>query len=71
MEKHLVTADDIQNMLKEIRNSIRYVSYKDTKQLLANLKPVYKAPTGRMRPVTALDDYEKIWGVKYPLVVQS
>ena len=57
-------------IVHQIRNSIRYVSYKDTKKLLANLKPVYTAPT-EDAALAALDDFEKIWGVKYPLVAQS
>lgn len=57
-------------IVHQIRNSVRYVSYKDTKKLLANLKPVYSAPS-EDAALAALDDFEKIWGVKYPLVVQS
>lgn len=57
-------------VVHQIRNSIRYVSYKDTKKLLANLKPVYSAAT-EDAALSALDDFEKIWGTKYPLVVQS
>lgn len=57
-------------IVHQIRNSIRYVSYKDTKKLLANLKPVYTAPS-EDAALAALDDFEKIWGTKYPLVVQS
>ena len=57
-------------VVHQIRNSIRYVSYKDTKKLLANLKPVYTAPS-EDAALAALDDFEKIWGTKYPLVVQS
>jgi len=57
-------------VVHQIRNSIRYVSYKDTKKLLANLKPVYTAPTENAA-MAALDEFEKIWGARYPLVVQS
>lgn len=57
-------------VVHQIRNSVRYVSYKDTKKLLANLKPVYSAPT-EDAALVALDDFEKTWGAKYPLVVQS
>jgi transposase-like protein len=57
-------------VVHQIRNSIRYVSYKDTKKLLVNLKPVYTAPT-EDAALAAMDDFEKIWGAKYPLVVQS
>lgn len=57
-------------VVHQIRNSIRYVSYKDTKKLLANLKPVYNAPT-ETAGLAALDEFEELWGKKYPLVVQS
>lgn len=57
-------------VVHQIRNSIRYVSYKDTKKLLATLKPVYTAPS-EDAALSALDDFEKIWGSRYPLVVQS
>ena len=57
-------------IVHQIRNSIRYVSYKDTKKLLVNLKPVYKAPSEEAA-LAALDDFEKIWGAKYPLVIAS
>lgn len=57
-------------IVHQIRNSIRYVSYKDTKKLLADLKPVYSAPS-EDAALAALEEFEKIWGTKYPLVVQS
>jgi len=57
-------------VVHQIRNSVRYVSYKDTKKLLANLKPVYTAPS-EAAALAALDDFEMAWGAKYPLVIQS
>lgn len=57
-------------IVHQIRNSVRYVSYKDTKKLLANLKPVYTA-ANEESALQALDDFERIWGAKYPLVIQS
>lgn len=57
-------------VIHQIRNSIRYVSYKDTKKLLANLKPVYTAAS-EDAALAALDEFEGIWGSKYPLVIQS
>lgn len=45
-------------VVHQIRNSIRYVSYKDTKKLLANLKPVYSAPSENAA-LAALDVFEK------------
>ncbi len=57
-------------IVHQIRNSIRYVSYKDTKKLLSGLKPVYTA-VSEAAALAALDDFEKEWGQKYPLVIQS
>ena len=57
-------------IVHQIRNSIRYVSYKDIKQLLADLKLVYTAP-GEAAATEALDAFEEKWGKKYPLVIQS
>ena len=45
------------------------LSYKDTKKLLANLKPVFTAPK-EDAALSTLDDFEKTWGTRYPLVVQ-
>lgn len=57
-------------IVHQIRNSVRYVSYKDTKKLLSGLKPVYTAPSEEAA-LAAMEDFEKLWGSKYPLVVQS
>ena len=57
-------------IVHQIRNSIRYVSYKDVKKLLAGLKPVYTAPSEEAA-LALLDEFETVWGTKYPLVVQS
>ena len=57
-------------IVHQIRNSIRYVSYKDTKKLVAGLKPVYTAPSEEAA-LASLDEFEAAWGSKYPLVVQS
>ena len=57
-------------IVHQIRNSIRYVSYKDTKKVLAGLKPIYTAAT-EDAALLAMDEFDQIWGKKYPLVVQS
>lgn len=62
---------DIQKcVVHQIRNSLKYVSYKDYKAVTAALKPIYKASTeeaGRAE----LDRFEEVWGAKYPMVVRS
>lgn len=53
-----------------IRNSVRYIPHKHSKEFLTDLKSVYTAITeeqGRAH----LAEIEKIWGEKYPLSLQS
>ena len=57
-------------IVHQIRNSIRFVSYKDTKKVLAGLKPVYTAPS-ETAALQALDEFATLWGGRYPLVVNS
>jgi len=57
-------------IIHQIRNSTRYVSYKDLKKVTADLKPIYKAAT-EDGALLELDRFEEIWGAKYPLIVRS
>lgn len=57
-------------IIHQIRNSIKYVSYKDVKKITAALKPIYKAPT-EQAALDELEDFERTWGEKYPLIVRS
>lgn len=57
-------------VVHQIRNSVRYVSYKDVKKVLADLKPVYTAASESLA-LEALDSFESVWGGKYPLIVNS
>lgn len=57
-------------MVHQIRNSIRYVSYKDVKKVLADSKPIYTAATER-QALEALDSFESVWGNRHPLIVKS
>jgi transposase-like protein len=57
-------------IIHQIRNSTRYVSYKDLKKVTADLKPIYKALTEEAALVE-LDRFEEAWGTKYPLIVRS
>jgi transposase-like protein len=53
-----------------VRNSTKFVSYKDLKKVCADLKAVYSANTeaaGR----DALEDFGKIWNEKYPVIYKS
>ncbi|MFZ5645475.1 MAG: IS256 family transposase [Bacillota bacterium] len=57
-------------IIHQIRNSIRYVSYKDLKKITVALKPIYTAPT-EDAALKALDQFETAWGGKYPLIIRS
>lgn len=57
-------------VVHQIRNSIRYVSYKDLKKVTSDLKPIYTAPT-EDAALEGLDQFEATWGGKYPLIVRS
>ena len=62
---------DIQKcIVHQIRNSLKYVSYKDFKAVTASLKPVYKAPTEEAA-LLELDRFEQEWGQKYALCVRT
>jgi len=62
---------DIQKcVVHQIRNSLKYVSYKDYKAITAALKPIYKASTEEAARAE-LDQFEETWGIKYPMVIRS
>jgi len=59
---------DIQNcIIHQIRNSTKYVSYKDLKALMADLKAVYSA-VDEQTALTALDNFAEKWDKKYPKI---
>ena len=53
-----------------VRNSVKYVSYKDRKAVTADLKKIYAAPSAELAE-TALDDFAKTWDFKYPVISKS
>ena len=57
-------------IVHQIRNSIKYVSYKDVKKITSALKPIYTA-SSEASGLLELDAFEQSWGDKYPLIVQS
>ena len=62
---------DIQNcIIHQLRNSSKYVSYKDIKALMADLKRVYQA-VDEQSALAALDDFAEIWDKKYPMISKS
>ena len=57
-------------IIHQIRNSTKFVSYKDIKELMKDLKTVYKASTEELA-LSNLDIFEEKWGKKYPMCVNS
>ena len=57
-------------IVHQIRNSLAYVSYKDRKELAADLKPIYTAAT-EDEALVALQSFESKWGEKYPQIAKS
>ena len=62
---------EIQNcIIHQLRNSGKYVSYKDIKALMADLKAVYAA-VDEAAALDALDVFSQHWDKKYPKISQS
>ena len=57
-------------IIHQIRNSTKFVSYRDIKELMKDLKTVYKASTEELA-LSNLDIFEEKWGKKYPMCVNS
>ncbi len=53
-----------------VRNSMRYVPWKDRKAVVRDLKKVYGATTAEAGKL-ALDSFEKTWSDKYPMAAKS
>lgn len=64
-------ATEIQKcIVHQIRNSVRYVSYKDLKKVTSDLKPIYQAASEDLGKAE-LQAFNEKWGTKYPLIVRS
>ncbi|MBQ8783580.1 MAG: IS256 family transposase [Clostridia bacterium] len=57
-------------VIHQIRSSTRYVSYKDIKQLMSDLKTVYQAVT-EDEAMNNLIRFKEKWGKSYPSCVKS
>jgi putative transposase len=57
-------------VVHQIRNSLKYVSWKERKDVARDLKAVYKAAT-EQEALSALQEFETLWGKKYPHIVPS
>ena len=57
-------------IVHQIRNSLKYVLYKDRKELLADLKPIYTTAS-EDEAHTFLESFDKKWINKYPQILNS
>jgi len=62
---------DVQKcIVHQVRNSIRYVSYKDVKRVCAGLRKIYTSAS-EAAALEELDSFESEWGKKYPMMIRS
>lgn len=59
-----------QCIIHQIRNTTNYVSYKDLKKLMADLKMVYAAPD-EAAALEELESFGEKWNSKYPKIYKS
>jgi transposase-like protein len=57
-------------VVHQIRNSCRYVVWKDKKEFTLDMKDIYGAPT-RQAAQAALESFESKWGRKYGYAIKS
>ena len=57
-------------IVRQIRNSLRYVASKNHKEFMVDLKRVYRADT-LAEAESAMDELEQKWGDAYPIVIKS
>jgi len=57
-------------VIHQIRNSTKYVSCKDLKPLMADLKLIYQAPS-EDAALFYLEELREKWGKKYPQILKS
>jgi len=57
-------------IVHQIRASLRYVNYKDRRQVAAALKPVYTAANAD-DALTELERFDQAWGGRYPMIADA
>lgn len=57
-------------IVHQIRNSMRYVPYKDSREVVQDMKLIYKANNLEQAEIE-LERFEKKWGKKHPAMVKS
>ncbi len=53
-----------------VRNSLKYVSYRDRKKIASDLKLIYRAATVEQAEA-ALEEFAQAWDKRYPMISQS
>jgi len=57
-------------IIHQLRNSLKYVSWKEQKQVMADLKKVYQALTIEEAEL-AFEMFKEKWGNKHPIIIRS
>ena len=57
-------------IVHQIRNSLKYVSYKERKEVAADLKPIYQS-VSEDDAMLALESFDKKWSSRYPQIAKS
>lgn len=57
-------------VVHQIRNSCKYVVWKEKKEFSSDLKNIYNAPT-KEAAANELEHFDKKWGSKYPYAIRS
>jgi putative transposase len=57
-------------IVHQVRNTIKYVSYKDSKAVMADVKLIYQAVSKELAE-EHINALEEKWGKKYPMVIKS
>lgn len=57
-------------VIHQIRNSTKYIAYKDLKPVMADLKKIYGAPTIDDAEYR-MEEFADKWGKKYPQIIKS
>ncbi|PHJ37770.1 transposase Mu [Desulforamulus profundi] len=57
-------------VIHQIRNSMKYVSYKEQKAVMTDLKKVYQALTLEEAEF-AFEEFKEKWGKKHPIIIKS
>ena len=57
-------------IVHQVRNSLKYVSYKDRKSVASDLKKIYQSTTAA-EAESELTAFEQVWGEKFPTIGKS